>query len=126
MRLDFIENINAYGEHVVRLFDTNSAEATRLYEAIEQNLIKEKKDLHLSTLEFIEPRNCQLSLFVSDEDLGIMTRNKVDFICVLTVEGYQELLKRLAPFRTKETKAHQFLYEIDNEIDFLYSPAGTW
>jgi hypothetical protein len=32
----------------------------------------------------------------------------------------------LDPFCNKETKGYQWLYDIDSDIDFLFSPAGTW
>ena len=36
MQLDYIENINEYGDNIVRLYDFNKAEATKFRQAIQE------------------------------------------------------------------------------------------
>jgi hypothetical protein len=36
------------------------------------------------------------------------------------------MLKLLKLYSNKETKGFQYLYDIDNPADFLFSPVGTW
>ena len=31
----------------------------------------------------------------------------------------------LEPFCNKETKSYQYLYDLDNPTDFIFSPSGT-
>ena len=125
MRLDFIDNINAFDENMVRLYDFDSTQAKKFREILNQ-LIIEKTPVDLSTVKFIKARNCNLTLRISEEDAGISTSDKKSFFCDLTVQGYEDMIKRLEPFCTKETKGYQWLYEIDTLTDFLFSPAGTW
>jgi hypothetical protein len=127
MQLDYIDNINEYGEDIVRLYDFSKEEAILFRDAIKLIVIANKKELHLASLEFIEPRNCYLTLRLADIDEGIVTDDQVNFYCYLTFDGYEELLSRVEPFCLKETKAYRMLYEdIDNPTDFLFAPAGIW
>lgn len=126
MGLDYIENINAYGENVVRLYAFDKTEAIKLRDLIEGTIVKRKKNLDLSQVDFIEARNCNLILGLYEEDEGIVPLDANLFFCALTLDGYKNMLTLLAPFCKKDTKGHQYLYDIDNPTDFLLSPAGTW
>ena len=126
MRLDYIANINAYGENVVRLYDANKSEAMKFSHLIEETIVKGKKKLDLSQVDFIERRNCNLILGIYESDEGIFSVDGNIFYCALTLDGYRNMLTLLAPFCKKDTKGHQYLYDIDNPTDFLFSPAGTW
>ena len=126
MQLDYTGEINEHGEDIVRLYDSNKEETLLLAQAIQQTLVENREELQLYTLEFIESRNCYLTLRLADSDVGILTKDYINFYCFLTIEGYKQMLKLLEPFCKKETKAHQWLYDIDTPTDFLFSPAGTW
>lgn len=127
MQLDYIDNINEYGEDVVRLYDFSMSEAILFRDAVRQILLTDKRELPLASLEFIEPRNCYLTLRLANIDEGIVSDDQVNFYCYLTFDGYEELLSRVEPFCHKETKAYRVLYEdIDNPTDFLFAPAGVW
>jgi hypothetical protein len=110
----------------VRLYDFDSFEAEKFRQLVNQTIITNEKQLNLSNIEFIQSRNCKLTLRISDEDLGISTSNKKKFYCDLTINGYKQLLVLLIPFCKKETKGYQWLYDIDSNTDFLFSPGGTW
>ena len=126
MELDYIENINEFGDNVVRLYNFNKAEATKFSELIQQIIIEKNEKLDLSKIDFIEPRNCNLILGVFKTDEGILSDDNKNFYCMLTLDGYNTMLKLLAPFCEKNTKGYQYLYDVDNPTDFLFSPAGTW
>ena len=127
MQLDYIENVNAYGDNIVRLYDFDKSQAEKFRQAIQQTIVKNKKQLDLSTLDYILPRNCHLTLRISDTDEGMITTDDINFFCDLTFEGYEKMLVLLEPFCKKETKGYQWLYDdIDTQIDFLFSPGGTW
>lgn len=126
MYLDFIDEINEYGDNIVRLYDFDSAEAIKFKQILHQTLVLDKKSLDLSDLNFIEARNCKLTLRIADEDEGITTSDKMQFYCDLTIAGYEQMIALLEQFCNKETKGYQFLYDIDSQTDFLFSPAGTW
>ena len=126
MELDYIENINEFGENVVRLYNFDKGQVIKFRELIKDTIVTRKQKLDLSQVDFIEKRNCNLILGLFKTDEGILTKDNKTFYCVLTLESYNTMLKLLKPFCEKETKGYQYLYDIDNPTDFLFSPAGTW
>lgn len=126
MELDYVANVNEFGENVVRLYNFDKSQAIIFRGLIEDSIVKGKKRLDLSKVDFIESRNCNLILGLFESDEGIFSIDEKTFFCALTLEGYINMLKLLEPFCKKETKGYQYLYDIDNPTDFLFSPAGTW
>jgi hypothetical protein len=125
MELDYIENINGLGENVVRLYNFNKAEAIQFRAVLQNTVIDKKQKLDLSEVDFITPRNCNLifGLFKSDE--GIITKDNETFFCILTLSGFKNMLKLLEPFCNKESRSFQYLYDIDNPTDLLFSPSAS-
>jgi hypothetical protein len=125
MELDYIENVNGLGENVVRLYSFNKAEAIQFRTLLKEKIIDKKQKLDLSEVDFIKPRNCNLifGLFKSDE--GIITKDNETFFCVLTLIGFKNMLKLLEPFCNKESRSFQYLYDIDNPTDLLFSPSAS-
>ncbi|MFB0925986.1 MAG: hypothetical protein QMB65_12025 [Vicingaceae bacterium] len=126
MELDYNDNINEFGENVVRLYNFDKAEAIKFSALIKETIIEQKQKLDLSKVNFIKSRNCNLILGAFRVNEGILTEDNKTFYCVLTLKSYENMLKLIAPFCEKDTKGHQYLYDIDNPTDFLFSPAGTW
>ena len=126
MQLDYIGKINEFGDNIVRLYDFDRSQAEKFREIIKQTIITDRAQLDLSTVDFIEARNCTLILRISDEDNGIIKSGKNKFICDLTIAGYEQMISLLKPFCNKETKGYQWLYDVDSQTDFLFSPGGTW
>lgn len=126
MHLDFIDNLNEFGDNVVRLYDFDMSEAIKFRDALATFISTNTPVLDLGSLDFIEERNCKLSLAIADEDLGIITRDKTNFYCAMTPKGFEEILALLKPFCEKETKGYKMLYDVDSLTDFLFSPGGTW
>jgi hypothetical protein len=126
MELDYIENINEFGENVVRLYNFDKSQAIKFRDLIKDIIVNRKQKLDLSQVDFIEKRNCNLILGLFKTNEGIFSNDNKTFYCALTLESYNTMLKLLESFCEKETKGHQYLYDIDNPTDFLFSPAGTW
>jgi hypothetical protein len=122
MKLDFLEEINEYGDQLIRLYDFDKSEALRFKNAIQESIIENEGSLDLSTLDFIEPINCKLILHIADEDEGILTIDNSLFFCDLTLDGYKNMVRLIEPFCHKETRRSQALYDLDTEIDFLFAP----
>lgn len=125
MQLDYIKNVNDFGESIVRLYDFDKSEAVLFRDAILQTIFVGGLNLKMAQLDFVENVNCTLMLCIGDEDEGILTLDDYNFFCVLTMEGYTKMINLLQPFCERDTIGYQFLYDIDNPIDFLFSPAGT-
>ena len=126
MTLDYIENTNEYGDNIIRLYDFDKSQAIQFRTAIQKSIIKSKKPLELTATGFIEGRNCNLTLRIAEEDAGIQASDNMNFYCDLTLASYEQMITLLKPFCNKETRGYQWLYDVDTEIDFLFSPAGTW
>jgi hypothetical protein len=121
MKLKFLENINEYDEHAVRLNDFDKAQAALFLQILIDLTKNSQQFINLSDYEFIEPINCELILRVSETDEGITTEDYQHFFCDLTLEGYAEIIKMIEPFSIKETDAYRILYDLDNPIDFIFS-----
>ena len=125
MKLGFLDNVNEYGDQVVRLYNFNKAEAILFRDAIQKTVIDANQSLNLDTLEFIEHTNCKLILHIAETDEGILTMDNETFFCDLTVEGYKNMVQLIEPFCIKESKSFKMLYDIDTQVDFLFSPYGN-
>lgn len=125
MKLDYTGAINEYGDNMVRLYDFGKSEATLFRNIVKQSLLNDQTDLDLSTIEFIELRNCNLILRLAEVDEGIRTLDNIHFFCDLTTEGYEKMMATLEPFTKRETKGYQYLYDVDSLTDFLFSPGGS-
>jgi len=121
MKLKFLENINAYGEHAIRLNDFDKAEASKFMKILKDLVSGSRQMIQLSAYDFIVPINCSLTLRLSETDEGIITEDNREFFCDLTPEAYKEIILMIEPFCIKETDTYRFLYELDNPIDFLFS-----
>ena len=126
MELDYIENVNGLHENVVRLYNFNKAEALQFSELIQETVIDKRARLDLSKIEFITPRNCNLIMGLFRSDEGILSEDNHTFYCVLTLEGFKEMLRLMEPFCKKESRGYQYLYDIDNPTDLLFSPTASW
>ena len=124
MKLEFLDTINEYGDHIVKLYDFDKEEAARFRLAIQETIIIANKPLDLNSLDFIQPVNCKLILHISDTDEGVFSIDNQTFFCDLTIEGYREMLRLIEPYCNKNTRSFQMLYDLDTEIDLLFSPSA--
>lgn len=125
MKLEFLDEVNEYGDQVIRLYNFDKSEAIKLRDAIQNTVINTNSSLDLVTLDFIEHVNCKLILHLSETDEGILTMDNKTFFCDLTIEGYKNMVQLMEPFCLKESKSFTMLYDIDTQVDFLFSPYGN-
>ncbi len=132
MKLEFLSDISDGGrfksvvsDNLIRLFDFNESEAIALSDFIQSTIINNKLELSLSSLDFIEPVNCDVTFRISGKDIGLTSLDMVNFFCDLTIDSYKEIIYLLEPFCI-EANGYQWLYDLENEIDLLFSPDGTW
>ena len=129
MKLEFIYEVNEYGDQLIRLYDFDKTEAAKFRDAINETIIKNQQSLDLNSLDFIEPVNCKLVLHIAEgeeEDAGIMTQDNLLFFCDLGLDGYKKMVQLIEPFCKKDLRNFQMLYDLDTQIDFLFSPYGEW
>ena len=87
MELDYIENINEYGENVVSLYNFDKAQAIKFRDLIKDTILIRKHKLDLSHVDFIERRNCNLILGLFKTDEGILSKDNNTFYCMLTIKS---------------------------------------
>jgi len=125
MKLEFLDNINEYQDQVIRLFNFDRTEAKQFRDAIQKTLIEKEQALDLNSLEFIEKINCKLILHISETNEGIFSMDNKTFFCDLTMDGYKNMIHLLEPFCIKDSKSFTMLYDLDTQMDFLFSPYGS-
>lgn len=125
MELDYLDNYNGLEENIVRLYNFDMAEAIQFRDLLVDVIITKKQKLDLSQVDFIEPRNCNLILGLFKTDEGILTKDNDTFFCILTLEGFKNMVKLIDPFCKKESRSYQYLYDIDNPTELLFSPSAS-
>jgi hypothetical protein len=124
MELDYIDNYNGLKENIVRLYNFDKAEAIKFRDLLVDTIITKKQKLDLAQVDFIEPRNCNLIFGLFKTDEGILTKDNETFFCILTLEGFKNMIKLIEPFCKKEARSYQYLYDIDNPTELLFSPSA--
>jgi len=125
MELDYIENFNGLDENLVRLYNFDKKEAIKFKKLLEETVINKKQKLNLAEIDFITPRNCNLIFGLFKTDEGILTKDNETFFCILTLEGFRKMITLIEPFCKKESRAHQYLYDVDTPTDLLFCPSAT-
>ena len=126
MEIDYLENIDGHEQNIVRLYNFNKTEAILFRDLLIDTVIIKKQKLNLAEVDFITPRNCNLIFGLFKTDEGILTKDNQTFFCVLTIEGFTNMIKLIEPFCKKESRGFQYLYDIDNPIDLLFCPSASF
>ena len=126
MTLDFLPHINNFGDNLVRIYDFDKNEALEFAKVLKKTIIDGFQVLDLSTVEFIKRKDINLIMRLAYEDEGIRSNDLKTFYCDLTLEGYIEMFRLIKPFCMKDTRSHEYLYDVDSNTDLLFSPMGTW
>jgi hypothetical protein len=132
MKIEFLDNISNGGrfndvvsDKLIRLFDFDSVEAKKFQKTI-KILIENEERIVLDSLAFMKPINCSLTLSVDNKNLGIIKSGEKEFECKLTRDAYREMISLIQPFVDHESSGYQWLYDNMADIDFLFSPGGSW
>lgn len=131
MKVEYLDDMTDGGkykqvtsENLIRLFDFDQTQTANLTSEIYQSLIIDKQKLDLSNLTFIELVNCKLVLQLSSRDNGILrTEEPNKFVCDLTEETYKTAIEIM---KAVDSGFNWLCDTSDDNIDFLYSPGGTW
>jgi hypothetical protein len=136
MKLEFLNDITDNGKYpwadpdkLIRLYDFDQLEAKLLIDVIQTRIIKDQESVELSTLDFIQPVNCNLRFELALNDVGIDDASDNKFVGMFSSEGYESMLNYMSAFVGEENNlaGYNWLYDppID-KIDLLFSPGGTW
>lgn len=131
MKLEHLDDISNGGkfkqivsENLIRLYDFDESQTEALVQLISQTLLTDKQPLDLSTVSFIESVNCILILRLSSVDKGILRADQPHtFTCDLTEQSHMDTIEMMKAV----SSGYNWLCRTSEEnIDFLYSPGGTW
>jgi hypothetical protein len=125
MKIDYIEEVNDFGDSIVRLYNGSKTQSAKLKVAIEKIILKNRQSLLLNSLDFIEESDISLTFHIAMYDEGITSEDDENFNCHLTLTAYRKMIAFIIPFTKKDTKAFQRLYDADNNIDLMFVPSGT-
>jgi len=125
MELDYVDNVNGLNENIVRLFNFDKAEAIQFIDLFIDAILTRQEKLDVSQVDFRTSHSCNLifGLFKSDE--GILSKDNETFFCILTLEGYKNMLELIEPFCIKESKSFRYIYDVDTPTDLLFAPAAS-
>ena len=130
MKLEFLENINEYNDHLIRLYEFDFLQAQKFRQLIQNTIIENRMPLDLSTVDFIQPVNCKVILRISESDIGFTSADNKNFFNDLTLEGYEQMINLLAPFciddKIYKFQTYQWLDDTLSDTQFLFSPYGHW
>ena len=109
MKIEFLDDISDGGrfpqvvsDQLIRLYDFDSSHARKLRNTIQNLIFEDNNEIDLSTLDFIEPVNCNLTFQISDTDVGITSSDNTNFVCNLTTDMYKKIILLINPFCEKK------------------------
>ena len=135
MKLDFLEDMTGGGkyknvvtENLIRLYDFGPEEAKKFQDLIKYQIIEKKMEVQVDEQDFIEPLNCTLRLIIGSENEGIIWLEGNEFICKMNLEGYQYVTELVGVFTEEDSDGYHWLDAdcMNDKVDFLFSPGGTW
>ncbi|QHI39092.1 hypothetical protein IMCC3317_44930 [Kordia antarctica] len=136
MKLEYNHDLTDNGKfknieikNLIRLWDFGCNESKLFQELINSFVLDASKfEVVLEAQEFITSINCKLTLIKSDKNNGIERISEDQFICNLNLDSYKHMINLIEPFINHDSSGYQWLDELANpsEIDFLFSPGGTW
>jgi hypothetical protein len=81
----------------------------------------------LSDLPFVTSvGGCRLILKVGSKDEGTIHVSNAVFECILTRATWENAEGLVEPFCEGNLSGYQWLYDLDTDIEFLFSPSGDW
>jgi hypothetical protein len=112
---------------LIRLYDFDNAAVVLLREVFRRLSDASVSNTPLHEQKAIEAVDgCRLDLRLGSRDSGIVQTGPLRFECILTTEGWSEVVDLMEPFCESENmKGYQWLNE-DGEVSLLLSPGGLW
>ena len=113
--------------NMIRAFDFDSWEACRFRDILSGLANGAISEIDLTGLPFVTTiGGCRLILKVGKGDMGTIQLSKTVFECVLTKVSWETAEDRVAPFCDGDLSGYQWLYKLNTNIEFLFSPSGEW
>ena len=128
MKVEYLENINYdYPDNsLIRIYDF-TREESKLFSRKIMELLNSKQSIKMRGISFVEMINCDLELIVGIEDQGIIEVENKKYTCILKDETYKNMVEMIDSYnKSEKLSGYHWLYDLNINIDFLYSQNGDW
>ena len=133
MKLEYLDNIRdgekfplAVPDRLLRLYDFDSFELSKIRHLIKRTLIDREGQLIISNLDFVLPVNCKLTFELSEHDSGIKLQETDErhFLGQFSRNTYINMLEII----DLPGDGFNWLYDPggDGQIHLLLSKGGGW
>jgi hypothetical protein len=130
MKIEYLTNTNPDHpkDSILRIFDFTSSEACQFRDILSKLADGSISKIDLSDLPFVVPiAGCRLTLKVGSRDKGVIRLSNTAFECILTKLTWENAEGLVEPFcDTREVSGYQWLYNLDTDIELLFSQNGDW
>jgi hypothetical protein len=129
MKIQHLTNTNPAQpkESILRIFDFVSSEACQFRDVLSKLANGSVSVIDLSGLAFVTSIDgCRLILKAGMRDKGLNHVSSATFECTLTKLTWENAEGLVEPFCEGNLSGYQWLYDLDNDIEFLFSPSGDW
>jgi hypothetical protein len=129
MRIEYLTNTNPTHpkESILRIFDFDSIQACQFKDLLSKLASGSASEIDISDLPFVTPVDgCHLVLKVGRRDRGLVRVSSTIFECILTRLTWDNAEGLVEPFCEANLSGYQWLYDMDTDIQLLFSPRGDW
>ena len=129
MKIDYLTNTNPTHpkESILRIFDFDSTQACQFRDILATLASGSASGIDISDLPFVTSvAGCRLILKVGARDRGLVHVSSTIFECVLTRLTWDNAEGLVEPFCEGNVLGYQWLYDLDTDIELLFSPRGDW
>jgi hypothetical protein len=129
MKIEYLTQTNPAHpkDSILRILDFDSSEACQFRAILSKLADGSITKTDLSGIPFIAAiADCHLVLNVGLSDKGIIVHSENTFECILTKNSWEDAVGLVEPFCEGNLSGYQWLYNLNTNIDFLFSPSGDW
>jgi hypothetical protein len=130
MKIEYLTNTDPTHpkDSILRIFDFTSSEACQFRGILSKLANGSISEIDLSGLPFVTSiGGCHLVLKVGSKDKGVIRFSDTMFECILTKLTWENAEGLVEPFcDTREVSGYQWLYNLDTDIELLFSQNGDW
>lgn len=130
MKIEYLSHTDPAhpNDSILRIFDFDTTEASKFREIVYKLARGKISEFELNDLPFIVPvKSCRLVLKKGTKNRGVIQVSKKSFECILKKEAWENVHDLIGPFCDSiSSNVYQWLYDLDTDIELLFSPTGKW
>lgn len=129
MNIEHITNTNPANSNdsILRLCDFDASEACQFRDILAGLANGSVSRVELKSFSFVHvSADCDLILTVGQKNKGVVILSDNVFECVLTKEKWKDAECLVQPFCEGNMTGYQWLYDLNTDVELLFSPSGRW